>query len=174
MPPSLTPAIPQAPKAPPVPQYPPSVQLATGVSGTIPAPVRGASGPAASQTGIELGRPLYAVSALAVLVSLATLAIAGKSVAVGVAVGGAIATVNLWSFTKLGTAFLAERGIHASWGVLASLKLFALFGGVVVVLRTEIAGPIPFVIGYLVLPVGIVVSQFFGLRPEGENGDNSG
>src|SRR5437868_5545041 len=79
--------------APPIPQYPPSVQLATGVSGTIPAPVRGASGPAASQGGIELGRPLYAVSALAVLVSLATLAIAGKTVAFGVAVGGTIATM---------------------------------------------------------------------------------
>jgi hypothetical protein len=88
-------------------------------------------------------------------------------------IGAFLATSNLWAFTRIGTASFARRGIHTPWGLLAALKLVALFAAVALVLRTEYASPIAFLIGYLALPIGIVVSQFFGLRHDFENGEGS-
>ena len=48
-----------------------------------------------------------------------------------------------------------------------------LFGAVALVLRAEFASPIGFLVGYLALPIGIVISQFFGLRHDFENGEGS-
>jgi len=164
---------------------PPSVELSTAVSGTVPTKVagagsgRGASGPqpaaelATTQAGIELGRPLFAVAAIGIALALGGLVIGGSRAALSVGVGAALATANLWVFTRFGTAFFARRGINAPWGLLAILKLIVLFGAVAQVLRSEFASPVAFLVGYLALPIGIVVSQFFGLRHDFENGEGS-
>jgi hypothetical protein len=155
------------------------------VSGTVAAKrgnagsERGVSGPqpptelATTQAGIELGRPLFAVAAIGILLGLGGLLIGGSRVALSVGVGAFLATANLWGFTKIGTAFFARRGISAPWGLIAGLKLVLLFGAVALVLRAEFASPIAFLVGYLALPIGIVVSQFFGLRHDFENGEGS-
>jgi hypothetical protein len=163
---------------------PPGPEPSTSVSGTVPA--KGASagsdrgiGPqpsialATTQAGIELGRPLFAVAAIGILLGLGGLLIGGGRTGLSVGVGAFLATVNLWLFTRIGTAFFARRGINAPWGLLAVLKLVVLFGAVALVLRTEFASPIGFLVGYLALPIGIVVSQFFGLRQDFENGEGS-
>jgi hypothetical protein len=123
---------------------------------------------AATRAGIELGRLVFAVAAIGALAALITLAIFGATAARGVAVGAAVATLNLWSFTRIGGAFLSRRGLQASWGVLAGLKLIVLFGGVVWLLKLEIADPVAFLVGYVALPIGIVASQLLGLQPDFE------
>jgi hypothetical protein len=99
--------------------------------------------------------------------------VGGKLAGLSVAIGAFLATMNLWVFTRIGTAFFARRGINAPWGLIAVLKLIVLFGAVAVVLRSEFASPIGFLVGYLALPIGIVLSQFFGLRHDFENGEGS-
>jgi hypothetical protein len=123
---------------------------------------------ASTRAGIELGRPVFAVAAIGVVASLGALALAGVHGAIGVGVGAATATLNLWAFTRLGTAFLSRRGVRASWGVLAGLKLIGLFVAVAMLLKTEVTDPVSFLIGYLALPVGIVASQLLGLQPDYE------
>ena len=138
-----------------------------------PADSKPASELATTQAGIELGRPLFAVGAIGVALALGGLLIGGGRAGLSVAIGGALATANLWGFTKIGTAFFARRGISAPWGLIAMLKLIVLFGVVALVLRSDFASPIAFLVGYLALPIGIVVSQFFGLRHDFENGEGS-
>jgi hypothetical protein len=46
----------------------------------------------------------------------------------------------------------------------APLKLGVLFAAVVAVLKAQLAGPIDFLIGYLALPIGIVLAQLLGRR----------
>jgi hypothetical protein len=137
---------------------------------TTPHGPRGATPPsfASTRTGIELGRPVFAVAAIGLVVALGALVVASVQAGIGVAVGATTATLNLWAFTRLGTAFLSRRGVRASWGILAGLKLILLFGAVSVILKMEIADPVSFLIGYLALPVGIVASQLLGLQPDFE------
>jgi ATP synthase I chain len=122
----------------------------------------------ATRAGIELGRPVFAVAAIGALAALGALFLAGTQAAAGVAIGATTATLNLWGFTRIGTAFFSRRGMRASWGVLAGLKLIALFGIVGVMLKMEIADPVSFLVGYVALPVGIVASQLLGLQPDFE------
>ena len=128
---------------------------------------------ATTQAGIELGRPLFAVGAIGVALALGGLLIGGGRAGLSVAIGGALATANLWGFTKIGTAFFARRGINAPWGLSRCSSSSVLFGAVALVLRSDFASPIAFLVGYLALPIGIVVSQFFGLRHDFENGEGS-
>jgi hypothetical protein len=121
-----------------------------------------------TRAGIELGRPVFAVATIGLIVALGALLLAGTQAGIGVAVGASTATLNLWAFTRLGTAFLSRRGVHASWGILAGLKLIGLFAAVSVILKMDVADPISFIVGYLALPVGIVASQLLGLQPDFE------
>jgi hypothetical protein len=107
------------------------------------------------------------------VLALGALPLAGRHAAVGVAIGAVTATLNLWAFTRIGRAFFSRRGISAPWGLLAGLKLGLLFAGVYAVLKTDLASPVTFLIGYLALPIGIVVSQLLGLGPDLENGEGS-
>jgi hypothetical protein len=126
---------------------------------------------AATRAGIELGRPLFAVAAIGVAIALGALFFVGVHAGQGVAVGAATATLNLWAFTRIGTAFFSRRGMRASWGLLAGAKLLVLFGGVAVLLKMQITDPLMFLMGYLALPIGIVASQLLGLQPDFDEGE---
>jgi ABC-type Co2+ transport system permease subunit len=123
---------------------------------------------AGTRAGIELGRPVYAVAAIGAAIALGAWLLAGANGGAGAAIGAGTATLNLWMFTRIGRGFVSRRGLQASWGVLAALKLLVLFGGVATLLKLELADPIAFVVGYLALPIGIVASQLLGLQPDFE------
>lgn len=53
-----------------------------------------------------------------------------------------------------------KRG-GAAWGVFALLKIFVLFGGIWFLLTRGLVDPIPLVVGYGVLPLGIAASTLF-------------
>jgi hypothetical protein len=123
---------------------------------------------AGTRAGIELGRPVYAVAAIGATIALGALLLAGTHAGAGAAIGAGTATLNLWMFTRIGSGFVSRRGLRASWGVLAGLKLVVLFGGVAALLKLDLADPVAFVVGYLALPIGIVASQLLGLQPDFE------
>jgi hypothetical protein len=62
---------------------------------------------------------------------------------------------------------------RGGWAFMAALKLLVLFGAVFAILKKDLADPLPFLIGYLALPIGIVASQFLGLRADFGNGEGS-
>jgi len=58
-----------------------------------------------------------------------------------------------------------KRG-GAAWGVFGALKIVLLFGGIWLLLTRGVVDPIPLVVGYGVLPLGIVSSSLLAsLRP---------
>jgi hypothetical protein len=126
-----------------------------------------------TRPGIELGRPLFAVVAIGVLLAGGAWLLKGQPAGLGVGIGALVASLNLWVFTRIGTAMVSGTGRSAGWGLVALLKLLMLFGGVFAILKKDLADPLSFLIGYLALPIGIVASQFLGLRADFGNGEGS-
>ena len=82
----------------------------------------------------------------------------------GVAVGGAIATANLWLFARIGQAFLSEKG-RGPWMAIAVVKLVFLFGGVFLLIKHDIVSGISLAVGYGAMPLGITLGSLFGPKP---------
>ncbi len=83
----------------------------------------------------------------------------GPRVAGSIACGGVVAVANLWILKKIGQAFLSTRASSRGlWGLIAALKFLLLTAGVWYLLRHAVATPLPFVVGYGALPIGITLS----------------
>jgi hypothetical protein len=108
---------------------------------------------------------LLSVLTVGLAITVVSAAFAGFRFAAGAAIGGALATANLAVFARLGDAFLGGKGKAAPWGVVAMLKLVFLFGGVWLILKSELVSGISLAIGYAALPVGITLGSLFGPRP---------
>ena len=65
-------------------------------------------------------------------------------------------TRRLWHIVAQG-----KRG-GAAWGAFALVKIIVLFGGIWVLLTRGWVDPMPLVVGYGVLPLGITASGLFG------------
>lgn len=87
----------------------------------------------------------------------------GKAATLGVAIGGALAVMNLWAIAAIVRGFL--RGAGLPWAVFGALKFSGLLFVVWIVLRNDWADVMPLVLGYAALPVGIVVGQLGGRGP---------
>lgn len=84
--------------------------------------------------------------------------VSGERVALGVAIGAAAATLNLWALSRLVRAFLAQGG-GVPWSVVGLFKFAALIALLFLVVKLGIADVLPLVIGFGALPIGIVVFQ---------------
>ena len=160
----------------PTTEAPPAVSIADQ-SEVLPErqhhPTPMAANLATTQPGIELGRPVFAVVAIGILLAGGAFFIGGRPTAIGVGIGGLTASLNLWAFTRIGSAMISGQSRPGSWGLMAMLKLLLLFGAVFFILKKDWADPLSFLIGYLALPIGIVASQFLGLRADFGNGEGS-
>lgn len=114
---------------------------------------------------------LFGVIGSAAALSLGALALAGPRAALGVAIGGAIAPLNLWVFAQVGEAFLSRRGRTAPWAAIGVIKLVVLLGGVWLILRSGVASGLSLIVGYGALPLGITVGTLFGPKPSEEPGE---
>jgi len=103
----------------------------------------------------------------------------------GVAVGSVIAVANLLAMRAIIRSLVTEpegedrekdasedehkgagRRGGAAWGIFALLKIFLLFGGIWILLTKKLVDPIPLVVGYGVLPLGIAASALVrSLKP---------
>jgi hypothetical protein len=92
-------------------------------------------------------------------------ALYGLRAGLGVLLGALLATLNLWVFARVGQAFVSRAGNTAPWSVVAVLKLVLLFGGVWVVLKTEVVSPLALAAGYAALPFGVTFASLFGPAP---------
>ncbi len=120
--------------------------------------------------GAEVNLALMATGGFALVASMAALLGWDGRTAVGVLCGGVLAVVNLWVFKRVGQAFLAETGAsRAMWGLLGAFKFVALMVGVGLLLRHDVVGAIPLIVGYGALPVGITLSNFLAARLRDES-----
>ena len=51
-----------------------------------------------------------------------------------------------------------REAVAAAWGIFAAFKILILFGGLWLLLSRELVDPMPLVVGYGVLPLGIAAS----------------
>ena len=113
--------------------------------------------------------------------SIAAFVVYDGKTAMSVALGSAIAVANLLTMRAIVRALLqgpaeeeeeenkkkdgdhreAGRRGGAAWGVFAVLKLFILFGGIWILLTKGLVAPIPLVVGYGVLPLGIAAASLW-------------
>ncbi|MCC6552702.1 MAG: ATP synthase subunit I [Polyangiaceae bacterium] len=107
---------------------------------------------------------LSVAASAAVMTVIAAIAF-GSRAALGVAIGGAIATANLYVFARIGEAFIGRRGRTAPWAVIAVLKLGALLGGIWFILKSGLVSGLALTIGYSALIIGITLGTLFGPKP---------
>ena len=107
---------------------------------------------------------ILSTAACGAALAFAGFAVFGLSAAFGVAIGGAIATANLWLFARIGRAFLSEKG-RGPWIAIAFVKLVFLFGGVFLLIKSGTVSGISLAVGYGALPLGITLGSLFGPKP---------
>jgi hypothetical protein len=149
-----TPGDAPAPTAPTVPSTTP----AASVDGSPRA-----TSPSSSQAALGSAVRVVAVTSV-VLVAIAALAFDTRT-AVGVALGGLLATANLALFVRLGRAFLEQRENGAAWGLIGAIKLLGLFVAVWLLLRRGDVPALALVLGYAALPLGITLSTLVRPKP---------
>ena len=121
--------------------------------------------PTAKGPGGEVKLAMVAAAGIGVVGTLAALAVWGGKPALGVLVGALLATGNLWAFKLLGHAFLSSTGTsRAMWGLLGAFKFVALLLVVLVLVLRGVVEPLPLLVGYAALPVGITLAGLVANR----------
>ncbi len=110
--------------------------------------------------------PVLGVGAL--LVVLAPFVLAVEHARQGVAIGALLAAANLAAIGFVVRGVM--RGALLSWGSLAAVKFAALIFAVWLVLKNHWASPLPLALGYVALPLGIVVGQLLRSAPSRPQG----
>ncbi len=85
--------------------------------------------------------------------------------ALSVGLGGLAAVVNLWLLGLLVARWLGSEGKAGPWALIGLVKftaLVALFCGLV---AWKLVRPIPLILGFGALPIGIVLGQLVAARP---------
>lgn len=112
----------------------------------------------------QLKAAVKIVGVTALALTVGALVFSDVRAAIGVFLGGALATANLVLFIRLGDAFLDQQGPRTPWALLGFLKLLALFGAVYLILRRGDVSALALVVGYGALPIGITLSSLFTKR----------
>lgn len=118
--------------------------------------------------GSTFGAAIVAVGLAGAGLSIGAFSLYGGKAAGSTAFGTLLAVANLWVLGRVIRAMLPERepaeaggktGSAAAWGVFALLKVFGLFGLVLVFVNAGWVTPLGFLAGYGALPIGIVMAQ---------------
>jgi hypothetical protein len=84
----------------------------------------------------------------------------GRSIALGVLLGGALGLANLWALYRIVGGIAHARGARsAALGVLLAAKFLALAGLVVLCLRVGRVHPLAFVSGISIFVVALLVAH---------------
>jgi ATP synthase I chain len=120
---------------------------------------------------------LRAVVITGAVLSLFALAFAGPGAALSVAAGAGLAAGNLWLLARTVTALLpddrpgAEAQSRGGWALVAVLKMFGLLALAWLLMRHGIVSPMPMLIGFGALPIGIAIGSLVSDRSPPPNSD---
>jgi len=121
----------------------------------------------------SLGTVFLAVATAGVLLTLGMTFGVGSVAGTSAAVGVITALSNLYVLSRIVSAFAvphvdSKQNAAFAWGVIALGKIMVLFGGLWFLMTRHLVDPIPLVVGYGSLPIGIaigaVVSEKTGPR----------
>ncbi len=125
----------------------------------------------------RLRMSIRAVSITGATLALCALAFAGLGAAVSVAAGAGLAAGNLWLLARIVTSLLpddrpgAEAQSRAGWALLAVLKMFGLLALAWLLMRHGIVSPLPMLVGFAALPIGIAIGSLVSDRRPPPNSD---
>ncbi len=113
---------------------------------------------------------VVSVAAAGGVMALGAAAFVGLGAAISVALGAALAVGNLWVLARIIAALLPTDAVAASaqsraaWALLAVLKMGALFAVVWLLMRHGVVDPLPMLIGFMSLPIGIAIGSLVSDR----------
>jgi hypothetical protein len=118
---------------------------------------------------------LAGVAASGAVLTLGALAFAGVGVALSVSVGAGLALGNLWALARIVVALLPGESSAggsgpsvapntASWALLGVLKMVGLMAVVWLLMRYGLVSPLPMVVGFGALPIGIAIGSLVSDR----------
>jgi len=138
----------------------------------------------------DIATSVKAAAIMGAVFTVAAFATRDTRTGLSVAIGAGIAVANLLTMRAIVRALIQppddegeaegeqdqekEKKDHraagkrggAAWGVFALFKIFVLFGGIWILLSKGLVAPIPLVVGYGVLPLGIAAAGLWNsLRP---------
>lgn len=141
---------------------------------------------------LPIRRTLIGVAVFGALFALGSLYLKDARTTISVLIGAGVALLNLWALAKIVSAMMPEEepvpagdsgaaaasrddgheekpsggggGGGGSWSILAVVKIFALFGGAFLLWKSGIALPLPTLLGYAALPLGIVSTSVMAPR----------
>jgi hypothetical protein len=121
---------------------------------------------------------IRAVATAGVVLVLFALAFAGAGPALSVAGGAGLATGNLWLLARIVSGLLpddrpgAEAQSRGGWALVAVLKMLGLLALAWLLMRHGIVSPLPMLVGFGALPIGIAIGSLVSdRRPPSENDD---
>ena len=127
----------------------------------------------------RLRTSLRAVVVAGAALAVVALAFAGVTAGLSVLVGAALAAGNLWLLARIVAELLpndregAEAQSRAGWALVAVLKMFGLVAIAWLLMRHGIVSPMPMLVGFGALPIGIAIGSLVSDRnapPDGEDG----
>lgn len=141
------------------------------------------SDPSRDEDTDDTARSAKAAAILGAIFALVALSLYGTRAACSVLVGAGIAVANLLTMRAIIRALVQvppepgqdegndgqDRPDHKrtstrggiAWGIFAAFKILILFGGVWILLTRQLVDPMPLVVGYGVLPLGICASALW-------------
>jgi hypothetical protein len=128
----------------------------------------------------RLRMSLRAVAIAGAGLVLCALVFAGAGAAVSVAAGAGLAAGNLWLLARIVSALLpddrpgAEAQSRAGWALVAVLKMLGLLALAWLLMRHGIVSPLPMLIGFAALPIGIAIGSLVSDRSPPPPDDQDG
>jgi hypothetical protein len=116
---------------------------------------------------------IITVAVLGTLFALVAGTLWSAHAGISAAVGATIAASNLWALARIvgATARPDASKSALAWAMLALVKMLGLFALVWLLVRWGIAQPLPMVLGYGALPIGIAVGSVVSDRTEPPSDD---
>jgi hypothetical protein len=115
---------------------------------------------------------LFSVAGCGAALTLGALLLLDRAAGLSTGIGAALAVGNLWALARIVTALLPARDADrdqprearrsngaVGWTVLALLKMLALFSVVWLLMRHFAVSPLPMLLGFAALPLGIAIGS---------------
>jgi hypothetical protein len=140
------------------------------MAGTARAPPAGPMAEVPVPLDRRMRTSIAAVALCAAAFTLAALAFASGGAALSVACGGGLAAGNLWALARVVAALLpdsrraAQSQSRGAWSLLAALKMVGLIAVAWLLMRRGVASPLPMLIGFGALPIGIAIGSLVSDR----------
>jgi hypothetical protein len=113
---------------------------------------------------------LFSVALAGAAMGLGAAAVVGLGAGVSVLVGAGLAVGNLWTLARIVSALLpsdaesASAQSRAAWAFVAVLKMGGLFAVTWLLMRHGVVSPLPMLVGFMALPIGIAIGSLVSDR----------